>query len=232
MIAGKRRIQNGKQYDNLFPKSQGKNLLIKRDASLNDSVNLIKRVIASTLGDTKPFSKIVLGRSIRDTAANLDSFVRNHFQYEKDKEGVEQIRRPSRSWTDRFVGVDCDCGSVFKSSTLVNLGIPHALKITRYGTSKNYSHIYVIVWAENGTRICPKTKKKYFTIDFVNDNGFDAEVTPSDFILHDMTYLIKNKTNLSGLPEERSFGVSYLLGTLAVVSLTLGAYWYINKENL
>jgi len=33
-------------------------------------------------------------------------------QYEKDATGIEQIRRPSRSWADRKRGIDCDCMSV------------------------------------------------------------------------------------------------------------------------
>jgi hypothetical protein len=50
---------------------------------------------------------------------------------------------------DRISGIDCDCFSIFCSSILCNLGIPHKFRITKY-SKPHWQHIYVIVPKPNG----------------------------------------------------------------------------------
>ena len=64
-------------------------------------------------------------------------------QYKLDKKGLEQLRRPARTWADRKSGVDCDCMSIFASSILTNLQIPHKFRITKY-SQDSWQHVYVI----------------------------------------------------------------------------------------
>ncbi len=92
-------------------------------------------------------------------AKESGTFLYDHIQYKLDKKGLEQLRRPNRSWAERQTGIDCDCFSIFVSSILTNLKIPHSFRITKYNRDE-YQHVYVIVPAED-------SKSGYITIDCV-----------------------------------------------------------------
>jgi hypothetical protein len=167
----KRHIAPGHAFDKLFPKSSGQDKVIRPEgkAQLHHTINLIKQVVRDTKGDTALLAKTLKGKTLQDTCENIWDFVYNHIQYARDKAGVEQVRRPSRTWTDRKTGVDCDCYSVFISSILTNLDIPHKVRITKYGIKPYFQHIYPIVPNETG----------YFTLDCVTDQ-FNYEVPYSE----------------------------------------------------
>jgi hypothetical protein len=157
-VSHQRKISSGAEYDYLFPKANGKEITLKWDANVYDTLEFIPKIVYKTLPDTKALSKILKGKSVYETCNKIWDFVYNHIQYHHDEEGVEQLRRPARSWMDRVRGVDCDCYTVFISSILTNLSIPHTYRITKYHNKENYQHIYPIV---------PTTDGKYITIDAV-----------------------------------------------------------------
>ncbi len=165
----KRRIKSGAEYDHLFPVPFMEDIEIKKDADVNATVAFIPEVVLDTLADTIKIAKILKGKTLNETCENIWHFVYEHIQYAKDKEGVEQIRRPARAWHDRTRGVDCDCYTVFISSILTNLNIPHTHRITKYKHRTNFQHIYPIVPAGNG---------KYITIDcVVNEYNYEEPFT-------------------------------------------------------
>ena len=177
----KRHIKPGREYDKLFPKSIEQDTVIKSKARLHDTINLIRELVYETKGDTKLLSRLLEGKNLKTTCRNIWNFVYNHIRYRRDKAGVEQVRRPSRTWADRKKGVDCDCYTVFISSILVNLSVPHRIRITKYGGKKHFQHIYPVVPRDNGT----KSELDYITIDCVTDY-FDYEVPFSDYRDFDM----------------------------------------------
>lgn len=147
-----RNIKQGKEFDYLFPKAKLTDSRIKRGASVNDTVNFIPKAVELTKWQTKKLAKMLKGGSLHDTCHNIWDFVFQHIRYHKDEEGREQIRSPARSWHDRFRGVDCDCYTMFISTILTNLRIPHILRITKY-SGNNFQHIYPIVPVANGKEI-------------------------------------------------------------------------------
>ncbi|MFI5140750.1 MAG: hypothetical protein ACHQII_00210 [Bacteroidia bacterium] len=153
-----RTIKSGAKYAHLFPKAGGEEIIIKKGADVSDTLDFIPSTVYKTLSDTKEISKLLKGKSLYETCRNIWDFVYNHIQYHHDEEGVEQVRRPARTWMDRVRGVDCDCYTVFISSILTNLQIPHIYRITKYKYKNNFQHIYPIV---------PTTDGKYITIDAV-----------------------------------------------------------------
>lgn len=166
--AMKRRIQSGRQYDHLFPASMNKVKTVKENATLDDTIAFIHKVVGKTLSQTKQVAGTLSAPTVYATCRNIWHFVYNNVAYKKDDEGFEQIRSPARSWRDRQQGVDCDCYSTFISSILSNLGIQHKLRITKY--RKDYfQHIYPIVPTTNG----------HITLDCVADK-FDYEVPYSE----------------------------------------------------
>ncbi|MGB5930088.1 MAG: transglutaminase-like domain-containing protein [Cyclobacteriaceae bacterium] len=168
----KRNIQSGLAFDKLLPKSIKQDKVIRKEgkARLHHTINLIKQIVPETTGDTHLLANYLRGENIEDTCRNVWEFVYNHIQYQRDKTGIEQVRRPSRSWADRKQGVDCDCYTVFISSILTNLKIPHKVRITKYGGKQYYQHIYPIV---------PINQNSFITLDCVTDQ-FNYEVPYSE----------------------------------------------------
>lgn len=170
MIASKNRnITDGKQYDHLFPAPLWKKEVINQVASVWDTIKFMPKASIKSLGHTKKISKILHHNDLIETCENIWNFVYKHIQYKPDEFGVEQVRSAARLWAERKKGGDCDCYSVFISSILTNLQIPHTFRITKYpkpkGETPNWQHVYIIV----------PHKNNYITIDCVTDN-FNYEI--------------------------------------------------------
>ena len=164
MEAGERKVKSGAEYDHLFPPALMITEVYKKGARLADTMRLIPIVIRETKWQTEKIARELKGKTIHETCSNIWNFVYTHVKYRKDEKGKEQIRSPARTWADRFLGVDCDCYSVFIGSILSVLKIRFELRITKY--SENYfQHIYPIVPFPDGG---------YITIDCVV-NRFDYE---------------------------------------------------------
>lgn len=185
--AFQRKLESGAEYDYLFPQANGNEKTIKWDANVYDTLDFIPKIVYETLSHTKALSKLLKGESVYETCNNIWDFVYNHIQYHHDKEGTEQVRSPARSWMDRIRGVDCDCYTVFVSSILTNLHIPHTYRITKYHNKDYYQHIYPIVPLTDGSYITidavvnkfnheePFTYKKDTPMNLTYLNGIDAE---------------------------------------------------------
>lgn len=188
MIAtGKRSIENGKRYDHLFDRPIGKDILKKRDARVSDTVSLMQQAIRETRQDTLKIAKVLKRSSVRKTAKAIWDFCFNHFQYTQDAAGREQVRRPSRSWADRFSGIDCDCFTVFIGSVLYNLQIPFLIRLARYHKDQ-FEHVYPVALDKNQNEII---------IDcVVHAFDYEANYTQKKDIEMDLEYL-------NGVPHER-----------------------------
>lgn len=183
----KRVINSGRGYDYLFPAAMNKDKTIVENASLDDTIAFIHKVVGKTLKQTEGISSKLSAPTVYETCKNIWYFVYNNVAYKKDADGFEQIRSPSRTWHDRREGVDCDCYSTFISSILSNLHIPHKLRITKYKRD-HFQHIYPVV-PVNGRLII---------IDCVTDS-FDYEVPYSE--KKDITMDLQYLDGLQGVNE-------------------------------
>ncbi len=155
--SGFRLIKVGSQFDRFFSKPEEQDRIIIQDGEVDETVDLMKRVVWKYINDTKKIAQYLKGINVLETCWNTWDFLFNHIQYKLDLKGLEQLRRPNRSWAERQTGIDCDCFSIFVSSILTNLKIPHEFRITKYNREE-YQHVYVIV---------PTGKSVYITIDCV-----------------------------------------------------------------
>jgi hypothetical protein len=144
ITTGYRPIQDGKKYDKYFPKPGTQDRIVIQDGEVTDTVELMKRVVWKYINDTKGIAPVLKGGSTKATCQNIWEFLYHNIQYKLDKRGLEQLRRPARSWAERQTGVDCDCFAIFCSSILTNLKIPHSFRITKYG-GDHFQHVYVVV---------------------------------------------------------------------------------------
>jgi len=154
--AGYRKIKDGSRFDRYFANPDVVDRIIIDDGEVEETVDLMGKVVWKYINDTKRISQYLNASTLNQTCDNVWTFLHDHIQYRLDKKGLEQLRRPCRSWAERKDGIDCDCFSIFVSSILTNLGIPHKFRITKYNTDA-YQHVYVIV--PSGT--------KYIIIDCV-----------------------------------------------------------------
>ena len=189
----KRHIRATKSFDHLIPQSIQKDTVVvgSGKAKLEDTLQLMQVVVQQTKKDTEKLSKVLKGTTKVDTCKRIWDFVYQHIQYKMDKTGIEQVRRPSRTWSDRMTGVDCDCYTVFIGSILTNLGIPFTMRITKYGGKHHFQHVYPIVPTPNG----------YITMDCVTDQ-FNHEVPFSekqDIVLTKKIININGLGSLSGV---------------------------------
>ncbi len=153
---GKRNIRDGHEFERFFPgRSKGDYITIKKDGAqtLTDTIPLMKKVIRETLKDTKKIAKHLQAESALKTCKRIWDFCFHHFQYTKDEQGKEQIRRPIRSWFDRIAGIDCDCFTVLIGSMLSHLNIPYVMRLTYYRGEQDYSHIYPVAYTPEGEEI-------------------------------------------------------------------------------
>lgn len=172
-----RPIKSGVQYEHLFPPANMQDEIRNKDGNVKDTVKIMQGWVLETLNDTRLIAPKLRGVTLGDTCFKVWDFVYSHLQYKLDEKGIEQLRRPARSWHDRAKGVDCDCMSIFVSSILTNLDIPHSFRITKY--DGDWQHVYVIV---------PKTNRGHYTIDCVAHH-FDEEKKFTDKLDFHMTQL-------------------------------------------
>jgi hypothetical protein len=149
----------------------------------------MEKVVWKYLDDTKRLAPLLKRASTVETCKAIWEFVYSYVQYKLDQKGLEQLRRPARTWAERSTGVDCDCMSIFVSSILTNLQIPHRFRITRY-SSDSWQHVYVIIPLQDS--------KKYCVIDAVVSQ-FNYEKPFADKFDYTMNLKGINVAVLSGL---------------------------------
>ncbi len=186
-----RASRGGEEFGGILPAPAFREEIVKRNADVSQTVKEMQKLIRDSAWQTAKLSKLLLGKDLYTTGKKIWGFLFYHILYKEDDKGEEQLRTPALSWYLRTKrGIDCDDFSIFASTILYNLGIPHYLRIAKYrdknGKPKDYfQHVYVVI---------PQKDKKYITIDAVLDE-YDAEketVETKDF-------LVMNNTNLNGI---------------------------------
>lgn len=153
VTSGYRAIKDGSRYNSYFPPPDERDRVIIKDGEVTDTVELMEKVVWKYLDDTKRIAPLLMRPSTHETCQAIWEFIHNFIQYKLDQRGLEQLRRPARSWAERATGVDCDCMSIFTSSILTNLKIPHSFRITKY-SQDSWQHVYVIVPITGANNYC------------------------------------------------------------------------------
>lgn len=181
-----RAIRSGAEFEELLPTPDWQEIVVKRGADVSQTVNEMKKLIIKSARQTKALSQRLQGNNTYSTCGNIWNFLFNHFKYKEDDAGQEQLRTPALSWKiRRSRGIDCDDFSIFASTILYNLGIPHYLRIARYKGKDYFQHVYVVV---------PQTGKHYITVDGVLDQCDSEKET-----IETKDFLIMGANNLNGI---------------------------------
>lgn len=152
VATGIRKIKSGTEYEHLFDltKLDRTDPILVHDGDVERTIRLMKQIIANYHKDTAGVAQVLKRGTLAETLKAVFDFAFNHIRYQKDRDGVEQLRRPLRSWADRKQGIDCDCFTIFLGSILYNLGIRFKLRITKYRRNE-FQHVYIVVPRQSWT---------------------------------------------------------------------------------
>ena len=142
---GEKNIVITDKYDHLFPLGSVANQSkFISSGSHYGTLDEIERIVKDTYSDTSQIAAKLKRSTVPETLKAVFDFTNDHIQYKEDEPGKEELRTPARSWKDRVTGIDCDCFTLFQSSILANLGIPHLYRMAGYNSGGDYSHVYLV----------------------------------------------------------------------------------------
>jgi len=116
--------------------------VIFENGKTEDIVKVILLADLKSKECTKEFAKYLKGRNILETCKNIFYFLKKNIKYIKDKEGIQDVKSPCKTFSDGFA--DCKSLSIFAASILKNLKIPYKYRLASYSNSKIPTHIYVV----------------------------------------------------------------------------------------
>ncbi len=184
-VTSRRRLKDASLYGTLFPRPNGENVTVKRDAGVKHTVKFIPKVVAQTLDQTERIARALVAPTLRQTCKNIWQWVYDHIRYEKDEDGKEQVRSPARLFSDRKG--DCDCYTTFIDSVLVNVSritrwpMRITNRITKYG-GIGFQHIYPIVETPNGERIVLDCVTEHFDYEEPYSEKEDHKVMELEYL--------------------------------------------------
>lgn len=218
--AGQRVLRtDGAKYNAFFKAPQHEDKIVFEDGEVDDTLKLMERVIHTYLDDTAQIAQQLRKTGLPATIQAIWDFLYHNIQYKLDKPGLEQLRRPARSWAERHTGIDCDCFTIFASSILTNLGIQHSLRVTRY-SQPTWQHGYVVVPKDGKSIIAG-----YHTVDAVLARA-DYEKPFTAKKDYRMSLSGINIAVLSGLDGSDDYGTApldVLMGFEDSVSMPIGS---------
>ncbi|MBN2729127.1 MAG: hypothetical protein JXR53_07870 [Bacteroidales bacterium] len=234
IVSGPRDTQNGQKFNHLIKRADGNEVFVK-NGNVIETVESCIDIIASHYREVEGLAKELQGGSLKETCRNIFNFSYTYLQYQKDRDGTEQLRTPARSWLDGQIkykqkgnsdaGIDCDDYSIFVGSLLKCLGIPFKLRITKYDGRKNFQHIYVFVPAvgdsEDEIIIDPVLSK----FDYQKPYSFEK----SDFDMSPLQ-MAAGIRGINGLTGETSLGLP--ISILSGIDLAGGVKAQTDHEEL
>ncbi|WP_272149127.1 hypothetical protein [Tenacibaculum aiptasiae] len=125
---------------------------------------------------SKEISKVLRGQNLYETISNIHHFIFNHVQYKADD--IEQnLKSPSCVWNTRLEGTDCKSQSLFASTILSNLNIPHSYrKVRQESQPQRWSHVYVVIHSGNQTLILDPTKRDNREVNYIQYEDMEVRL--------------------------------------------------------
>lgn len=200
------------KYLNDIERAKNNDLLIKKGASLKDTIKLIQKISSRDKYQLKNLSQKLESNTIEQTAHNIWTWVKQNIPYKPDKreetksDDVEElVRTPARIIEDakNGIGSDCDCYTTFISAILKNLNIEHYYKVVAWEKPNEFSHIYPVAIDEQNREYAidciPEITHFNIELPFINHKKF----SPMDlYELNGAIQLATEKEDIQDLKEE------------------------------
>lgn len=155
-----RPLKSGKDYDSLLPKSFCESTRLS-SGNTETTVNHMIDWVKTHQQQTVKLSTVLKKRTLSQTVDSIYQFLYHHIQYKADATD-QLLHSPACAWYKRKEGIDCKSYSIFASSILTNLAIPHIIRKVKqpYHFPSQFTHVYIIV-PKNGKDL----GKGYHVID-------------------------------------------------------------------
>ncbi|MCA0428703.1 MAG: hypothetical protein LCH37_14810 [Bacteroidetes bacterium] len=159
-----RQIKDASKYAHLITKADGRETTIRKTSgTAYDTIDDMAKIVGETTYQTKELAKVLQGKTTEESVRNVWTWLHDHIQYRKDKDGVEQLREPAASFAHRQTGIDCDCFAIFASSLLTNMGITHYIEMCQIRPNPYFVHVYVVVPKEPELSLA--NRNNYWVVD-------------------------------------------------------------------
>lgn len=123
------------------------------DAMNSDIIETIHKNFPKAVAQVKTFAKRFEGANRTATARNIWNFLKTHKTYQKDANGMQLVRMPSRFLRIRKGG-DCKSYALTATALMAANGIPVAFRYAGYLKGKETpSHVYAVGSDESGNEI-------------------------------------------------------------------------------
>lgn len=133
-----------------LPKARSRQQVMNSAGFTDDIIKAVISVARESASQCREFAPSFERVTVAETTAAIHAFIRRNIKYIEDRPGVQYIKTPARTWSDRFA--DCKGYSILTSSILSCLGIPHAFRfVTFQKGSKTPKHVYVVAFGEGET---------------------------------------------------------------------------------
>lgn len=141
-----RPLKDGKNFENVIPKHKNVVYNFDKPSDNNDTfktLDFMQQWKDKYSFQCEKLSKLLKGKTVKETCKNIYNFLYNHFQYKLDGE-AQDLRALSQAWHKRYEGMDCKSFSLLAAMILENLNIDCAFRMVKLG-SNLWVHVYVIV---------------------------------------------------------------------------------------
>jgi hypothetical protein len=158
------------------------------------TITIMQGLISKAKEQTKDIAADLLKQKPKCIAKAIWEYQRKNYNYEIDPTGIELIRLPVQSYTDRQAGIDCEDFALMAAGIVLNLSMKcHYRVVDFYGTG--WAHIYlVIICPETGKEIVLdatnqkfnfedkyKAKKDYNVMSLLKPTGLNGNIFQSDY---------------------------------------------------
>lgn len=236
--AVERNIKPCPEHDKYFPAPVGKRELVKKNASVFQTVSLMVDVVNKDHKLIRDAAYNIFKKpTVEKTARYIFDWIYNHIKY--DIEVGEQLRNPvttyhlgqrlarkhykQKGFYNKDYTADCDDISIFIASILKNLNIPYLFRIADY-TGDGYSHVYTLI---------PRKGKPPIIIDpvyhqynsekkFIREKTFDMNKKELSGI--DVYYLSGIQSNFGDVADNT---LEYLINSRNAIAANPNAYTHI-----
>lgn len=191
-----RDILKGEQYENLIPKVSCQMQYVGK-GDTDFSVSKMKECVEQFHQQMGKIAGLMQGDSLERLCANVHFFCYWHFDYSADKKD-QMLRSPACSWHHRYTGIDCKSYSIAVSSILTCLRVNHFLRKTAYENAGEFTHVYVVVPANQKITDWRELQEYYMIDGTVNTSIEDPFLEARDEFIG-MKHFILNGPNQSQL---------------------------------
>lgn len=148
-----------------FPKPENKTVVLTENGYNNDIISGINLAFFSAVSQTRAMAQAFKGFNRLASAFNVWSFVKSNIRYNRDPEGMQMIKLPSRLLHEKEIGADCKSFTLLCGSLLKNLGYPVTFRYVSYNSDPTPSHIYCITYDKDNSPIIVDAVYKKFNAE-------------------------------------------------------------------